>query len=179
MNFCKFQHATEVLNTFKSYKVDVISGKKKREHANEKEENDQFFAKYLTNQNLLQLQLSDSNFRRYVLVQFLILFQYLKSNVKFKADNHVLTDEQNRWIDKTETKIYELVGETPPLGKQFGESVKHILEREVQWNIWKNQGCPSLKPRFEETNNKVDKSESNGDKSKHNPKLSYRWEKNP
>ena len=76
--------------------------------------------------------------------------------MKFKADNHVLTDEQNRWIEKTETKIYELMGETPPLGKQFGESVKHILEREVQWNIWKNQGCPSLKPKYgEETNNKV------------------------
>lgn len=44
-----------------------------------------YFAKYLTNQKLLELQLSDSNFRRYVLLQFLILFQYLNSTVKFKA----------------------------------------------------------------------------------------------
>ena len=68
--------------------------------------------RYLTNMNLLQLQLSDSNFRRceiilwlfeivvrcfslkprvprYILLQFLILFQYLKSNVKFKTDTQV------------------------------------------------------------------------------------------
>lgn len=43
-----------------------------------------FFAKFLTNPKLLALQLSDSNFRRAVLVQFLILFQYLQVTVKFK-----------------------------------------------------------------------------------------------
>ena len=76
-----FQYSTDVLNTFKSYKVDSISGSRQRKT---NDENEQFFAKYLTNQNLLQLQLSDSNFRRYILIQFLILFQYLKSTVKFK-----------------------------------------------------------------------------------------------
>jgi len=48
-------------------------------------EQQHFFAKFLTNPKLLALQLSDSNFRRSVLVQFLILFQYLTSTVKFKA----------------------------------------------------------------------------------------------
>jgi len=43
-----------------------------------------FFAKFLTNPKLLALQLSDANFRRAVLVQFLILFQYLQVSVKFK-----------------------------------------------------------------------------------------------
>ena len=46
---------------------------------------DHFFAKFLTNPKLLALQLSDSNFRRSVLVQFLILFQYLQLTVKFKT----------------------------------------------------------------------------------------------
>ena len=164
--FSSLQHATEVLNTFKSYKVDVISGKKKKEDWEKVEEggSDKFFAKYLTNQNLLQLQLSDSNFRRYVLVQFLILFQYLKSTVKFKSEAHVLSDDQTKWIDKTEVKIYDLLGETPPFGKKFGESVKHILEREIQWNIWKNQGCPSLTPKVDANEAKEKKSETNGDK---------------
>lgn len=45
---------------------------------------DQYFAKYLTNQKLLDLQFSDANFRRYVLLQILILAQYLTSNIKFK-----------------------------------------------------------------------------------------------
>ena len=43
-----------------------------------------YFAKYLTSQNLLELQLGDSNFRRYILLQFLILFQYLDAPVKAK-----------------------------------------------------------------------------------------------
>jgi THO complex subunit 1 transcription elongation factor len=42
----------------------------------------QYLAKYLTIQNLLDLQLGD--LRRYVLIQFLIMFQYLKAPVKFK-----------------------------------------------------------------------------------------------
>lgn len=45
---------------------------------------DQYFAKYLTNQKLLDLQFSDANFRRYVLLQILILAQYLTSDIKFK-----------------------------------------------------------------------------------------------
>ena len=66
-----FQHATDVLNTFKSYKVDVISGKKKRRQNEVDTSAEKFFAKYLTNQNLLQLQLSDSNFRRCNIFPFL------------------------------------------------------------------------------------------------------------
>ncbi len=87
-------YTNDVLSTFQSFKVDSISGNKQKtangdlmDHDNGDDGGDdekQFFAKYLTNQNLLQLQLSDSNFRRYILVQFLILFQYLKSTVKFK-----------------------------------------------------------------------------------------------
>ena len=43
------------------------------------------------------------------------------------------------------------MGETPPNGQKFAESVKHILEREQQWNRWKNEGCPSLKVKHPET----------------------------
>jgi THO complex subunit 1 len=65
---------------------------------------DVYFAKYLTNPKLMELQLADSSFRRQVqgiyfllsilimgvcvavqlLVQCLVLFQYLKAEVKFK-----------------------------------------------------------------------------------------------
>ena len=74
-----FQHATDVLNTFKSYKVDVISGKKKRRQNEVDTSAEKFFAKYLTNQNLLQLQLSDSNFRRCNIFPFLDTYCYLFS----------------------------------------------------------------------------------------------------
>lgn len=78
-----FQYANDVLNTFKSFKLESIAGKRRSAAAAQTTE--QYFAKYLTNQNLLHLQLSDSNFRRFILVQFLILFQYLQSTVKPKG----------------------------------------------------------------------------------------------
>lgn len=142
-----------MLNTFKSFKLDSQSGKR-RKYGEEGDEamaadsslasSDQYFAKYLTNQNLLQLQLSDSNFRRYILIQFLILFQYLQSSVKFKGDSEVLTEEQTRYINSNRERVYALVAETPPDGDKFSASVKHILLREEQWIAWKNDGCKAF-----------------------------------
>ena len=79
-------HAQDVLNTFQSFKLDSSSGgllindspvvqiyvfiKGKGLTGSSKGgqtgsgKSEQYFAKYLTNQNLLELQLSDSNFRR-------------------------------------------------------------------------------------------------------------------
>jgi len=167
--FAKF--SKEVLDTFKSFKIDsvAIEDRKSKKAKTEDEmtngsgggetsEKDDYFAKYLTNQNLLQLQLSDANFRRYILVQFLILFQYLKSTVKFKTDSQVLSDEQSKWVENSTKLVYDLIEETPPNGKGFGDSVRHMLEREEQWNRWKNEGCPSLKSKAPQ----LDKSSEEG-----------------
>lgn len=89
-----FQHSGSVLSAFSSYKLEAIELQKSKMNRlkpvtasnnvqNETKEQ-HYFAKFLTNQKLLELQLSDSNFRRCVLIQFLILFQYLTSSVKFK-----------------------------------------------------------------------------------------------
>ena len=48
-----------------------------------------YFAKFLTSERLLTLQISDSNFRRHILVQILTLFQYLTGDVKFKPNKLV------------------------------------------------------------------------------------------
>jgi len=166
------KHAKDVFAIFKSFKLDSISGKKRNEkesstqiesshqksrnnhNTTENNQNRQepstqdYFAKYLTNQNLLQLQLSDSNFRRYILVQFLILFQYLKSAVKFKNEMQILSDDQSKWVSDYTEQAYSLINETPPNGQEFAKAVKHILKREEQWNAWKNDGCPSLNKDF-------------------------------
>ncbi|CAG2172896.1 unnamed protein product, partial [Oppiella nova] len=104
-----------------------------------------YFAKYLTNQKLLELQLSDSNFRRYILVQFLILFQYLTSSVRFKQEAHTLSEEQSVWVTETTAKINALIEETPPNGPEVRKSIEKILKREEYWSNWKNEGCPELK----------------------------------
>lgn len=81
------QHAANVLSAFKSFKLEDVRGKRITVPKTTNEtlsQQQHYFAKFLTNQKLLELQLSDVNFRRYVLLQFLILFQYLNSHVKFK-----------------------------------------------------------------------------------------------
>lgn len=90
------QHTNDVLSAFSTIKLDERRNRSKWDEADvsadvgidETSTNagnvQQYFAKYLTSQNLLELQLGDSNFRRYILLQFLIIFQYLDSPVKFK-----------------------------------------------------------------------------------------------
>jgi len=138
-------YAADVLATFQSFKLDPTSGQGEGEM-----EGEHYFAKYLTNMNLLQLQLSDSNFRRYILLQFLILFQYLKSNVKFKTDLHTLDSAQTKLVEEMAGKVHRLLGETPPNGAEFAKSVKRLLGREEAWNRWKNDGCPSLAKKMDE-----------------------------
>lgn len=67
-----------ILNTFQGIKLDFTT-------SSEQTTNVGYFAKYLTSQKLLDLQLHDVSFRRSVLLQFLIVFQYLTSSVKFKS----------------------------------------------------------------------------------------------
>ncbi|XP_071451674.1 THO complex subunit 1 isoform X2 [Hetaerina americana] len=138
-------HASNVLSAFSSFKLEDLQGKRKRPQANARDidaQSQQYFAKFLTNQKLLDLQLSDSNFRRYVLLQFLILFQYLNSSVKFRPEIHEMKPEQSDWVKETTDLIYRLLAETPPDGTAFAQAVRHILKREEHWNSWKNEGCP-------------------------------------
>ncbi|KAK9297126.1 hypothetical protein QLX08_009061 [Tetragonisca angustula] len=143
-------HASSVLSAFSSFKLEeqrnYPSTSLKIDSSMEGSHKETpYFAKYLTNQKLLELQLSDSNFRRYVLLQFLVLFQYLNSTVKFKAETHELKPDQVDWVKATTEQVYALLTETPPDGPTFTETVKNILKREEHWNAWKNEGCPPFK----------------------------------
>lgn len=143
--FCA--ETTDIIVTFQKKKLEAQNTKKEeipKERDLAASFLDQYFAKYLTNQNLLSLQLNDSNFRRYVLLQFLIIFQYLQTSVKFKTENQVLSTDQTKWIDEHRRKVFSLLEETPPNGKEFKTSVKSILKRELIWIRWKNDGCPSF-----------------------------------
>jgi len=147
-------YANDVLEAFTSFKLDGCrssseASKLERSQSlvepmeSQSENTEEYFAKYLTNQKLLDLQFSDSNFRRYVLLQMLILTQYLTSSIKFKTEN--LTSEQVEWVRKTDERVYGLLAETPPDGPAFVNIVKHILKREERWSDWKNDGCPEFK----------------------------------
>ncbi|XP_049889511.1 THO complex subunit 1 [Epinephelus moara] len=143
MTFLKF--SDETLAVFKSYKLDDMqASKRKLEELRASGGEHVYFAKFLTSEKLMDLQLSDSNFRRHILLQYLILFQYLKGQVKFKSSNCVLNDDQTTWIEETTKLVYQLLREIPPDGDKFANMVEHILNTEENWNGWKNEGCPSF-----------------------------------
>ncbi|KAH9363704.1 hypothetical protein HPB48_002017 [Haemaphysalis longicornis] len=136
----QFTTASNVLSVFGSFKLDDVNTAKWALPQSSTSDGSRCIAF-----QLLELELSDSNFRRYVLVQFLILFQYLQSTVRFKLDSHVLTEEQTTWVKNTQAQVYKLLEETPPDGAGFASRIKHILQREESWNAWKNEGCPDFK----------------------------------
>ncbi|KAL4624586.1 THO complex subunit 1 [Arapaima gigas] len=143
MTFLKY--SDETLAVFKSYKLDdTQASKRKLEELRTAGGEHVYFAKFLTSEKLMDLQLSDSNFRRHILVQYLILFQYLKGQVKFKSSSCVLNDDQCLWMEETSKQVYQLLRETPPDGDKFAAMVEHILNTEENWNSWKNEGCPSF-----------------------------------
>uniref|UniRef100_A0A672G418 THO complex subunit 1-like n=1 Tax=Salarias fasciatus TaxID=181472 RepID=A0A672G418_SALFA len=127
MTFLKY--SDETLAVFKSFKLDDMqASKRKLEELRASSGEHVYFAKFLTSEKLMDLQLSDSNFRRHILLQYLILFQYLKGQVKFKSF----------------PLLSQLLRETPPDGDKFATMVEHILTTEENWNSWKNEGCPSF-----------------------------------
>ncbi|KXJ28973.1 THO complex subunit 1 [Exaiptasia diaphana] len=150
-----YQSSKEILNVFNSHKLEHTSRKKlSKNKSNEKpdtptrktdsSEEPRYFPKFLTNEKLLDLQLSDSNFRRTILLQFIILFQYLTGTVKFKSNHHVLSELQTVAIKDMTELVYQLMREIPPDGEKFTKVAEHVLDREENWILWKNEGCPSF-----------------------------------
>lgn len=154
----------EVFKAFGSYKLEEearssssssstasASRKRERERATslsgsasaEDYKESHYFAKFLTSEKLMNLQLRDSHFRRHILIQCLILFQYLTSDVKFKSPSLTLTDAQALWIRDATERVYALIKETPPRGEEFAVYIRQVLLREEAWIAWKNDGCPS------------------------------------
>nr|CAG4643082.1 EOG090X0324 [Ilyocryptus agilis] len=168
--FCS--HTNDVLSAFSTIKLDERRNRPTWEEGHmevaDMDRNptnvQQYFAKYLTSQNLLELQLGDSNFRRYILVQFLIMFQYLEQPVKFKQEAQKLSDEQTTWVSEATEQVYRLLGDTPPDGAAFVQAIRHILKREELWNNWKNDGCPEFRPSVTLRPDDVPKDGANGEK---------------
>lgn len=133
--------ANETIELFTNFKIDNTNC---NIHALDNLERN-YFPKYLTSQKLLELQLCDSNFRRNVFIQFLILFQYLIGKVKFKTDQQVLNDDQLKWIKETTDRILDLIVKTPSNGEQVKQAISHLLTREEFWSNWKNEACAELK----------------------------------
>ncbi|KAF5442868.1 hypothetical protein F2P56_035483 [Juglans regia] len=127
-----------VLNTFESQPLSDEEG----DANNLEEEAANFSIKYLTSTKLMGLELKDSSFRRHILVQCLILFDYLRAPGKNEKD--LPSESMKEEIKSCEERVKKLLEMTPPKGKDFLSKTEHILEREKNWVWWKRDGCPAF-----------------------------------
>ncbi|KAJ6015681.1 hypothetical protein N7540_010272 [Penicillium herquei] len=130
------------------------SHKRKRTH-DENEVGTSFNPKYLTSRDLFDLEVGDTAFRRHVLVQALILLDFmlsLTSKSKSKMTDltnksvlygFVLSEDDARWVADMRKRIEGYL-QTGPGGKFYYRMVDTVLSRDKNWVRWKAEGCPPI-----------------------------------
>ncbi|KAG9957610.1 nuclear matrix protein, partial [Aureobasidium melanogenum] len=118
--------------------------------------------KYLTSRELFELELSDLAFQRHILVQGLILIDFLlsltekakkkwtdvekanpKSANKGLLYSFTLSEENEKWVTSTRSKIAGYLQEGPE-GKFYYRMVDTVLSRDKNWVRWKLESCPPI-----------------------------------
>ncbi|KAF2444666.1 nuclear matrix protein [Karstenula rhodostoma CBS 690.94] len=162
--FKHFQDALEAtLAKFKEVDKVIQSGESARKAGSPATANDSYdeFAnafnpKYLTSRDLFKLELSDVAFQRHVLVQALILIDFLltltgtaKSKPHYENAqqsmkyNFTLSDENTEWALGIKTAIANYLQDGPD-GKFYYRVVDTVLSRDKNWVRWKMDRCQSF-----------------------------------
>lgn len=109
-------------------------------------------------QRLTTCQIGDLSLRRYVLVQALIIIEFLLSltaeakkglssveiiNKSVAYLDHTLSDEDEKWIKSMKANVTEYLKSAPD-GHFFLRMVETILVRDKNWVRWKIENCPLI-----------------------------------
>lgn len=116
-----------------------------------------FNPKYLTNRDLFDLEVHDTAFRRHVLVQALIMLDFLLSltagaKAKFEGLSnksvlytYTLSEEDTKWVHSTRAAIASFLQQgSGNEGKFYYRMVDTVLSRDKNWVRWKAENCPSI-----------------------------------
>ncbi|OLN81539.1 Uncharacterized protein P25A2.03 [Colletotrichum chlorophyti] len=132
--------------------------KRKREEVEEGDLANSYNPKYLTSRDLFELEMSDISFRRHILVQALIIMDFLlslssktKEKLAGNAQNksviyvgQVLSDEDTKWATEMKKTIVEKYLKHGVDGPYFSRVVETVLARDKNWIRWKSENCPSI-----------------------------------
>ncbi|KAK2760196.1 hypothetical protein FQN54_002263 [Arachnomyces sp. PD_36] len=134
---------------------ELRRGSKRKRTGDGTEMASSFNPKYLTNRDLFELEVNDIAFRRHILVQALILLDFVlsltpKSKSKL-ADltnksvlyGYVLNDEDAKWATRTKLAIANYLQQGLE-GKFYYRMVDTVLSRDKNWVRWKAEGCPPI-----------------------------------
>ncbi|RMD44283.1 hypothetical protein DV735_g772, partial [Chaetothyriales sp. CBS 134920] len=120
-----------------------------------------FNPKYLTNRDLFDLEVHDLAFRRHVLVQSLIMLDFLLSlspSAKAKASSapgltnksvlyaHTLSEDDTKWCIQTRAAMASYLQQqgSGNEGKMYYRMVDTVLSRDKNWVRWKAESCPPI-----------------------------------
>ena len=130
-------------------------GVKRKRNGQEEELSASFNPKYLTSRDLFDLEISDLAFRRHVLVQALILIDFLlsltpKAKKKLEATSnksvlysYTFSEENAKWASSMRNDIATYLQQGPE-GKFYYRMVDTVLSRDKNWVHWKAEGCPPI-----------------------------------
>ncbi|KAH8169574.1 THO complex subunit 1 transcription elongation factor domain-containing protein [Sarocladium implicatum] len=116
-----------------------------------------FNPKYLTSRDLFELEISDLSFRRHILVQALILLDFLLSLSAAAKEKYAtlaptnravlysseLSEDDTKWAKDMKHGISEYLRPSSE-GQYFFRMVDTVLMRDRNWVVWKMAGCPPI-----------------------------------
>ncbi|KAL9058346.1 MAG: hypothetical protein Q9162_001801 [Coniocarpon cinnabarinum] len=139
-------------------KIPRVAGQSRKRKRGESDHDlaNTFNPKYLTSRDLFDLELSDLTFQRHVLVQALIILDFLlsltpeakKKTESLKAQksmiyNFTLSDDDTKWCRDTKRTISQYLQEGPD-GKLYYRMVDNVLSRDKNWVAWKVESCHEI-----------------------------------
>lgn len=112
---------------------------RKRPHA----DLERAYPRYLTSRSLLEYEIADSSFRRQVLIQYFILFQFLLNLTKESANKQnstggmpktfVLEGENQAWVGSTARTIRQELQRMEPDGTELDRTMAELMQRERRY----------------------------------------------
>ncbi|KAK1999863.1 guanylate kinase [Colletotrichum falcatum] len=132
--------------------------KRKRDGVEESDLASSYNPKYLTSRDLFELEMSDISFRRHILVQALIIMDFLlslssktKEKLAGNAQNksviylgQILSEEDTKWASEMKRMIVDKYLKHGIDGPYFSRMVETVLARDKNWIRWKSENCPSI-----------------------------------
>lgn len=117
-----------------------------------------FNPKYLTSKDLFELEVNDLTFRRHILVQTLIILNFIlswtgeakKKYATIQPANKSVSysgefgDEDAKWARQLKARIADHMKKDTP-GRIFHRMVDTVLSRDKNWVYWKMASCPTIK----------------------------------
>lgn len=134
---------------------EVRKSNKRKRVADDSEVGTSFNPKYLTSRDLFDLEISDIAFRRHILVQALILLDFMLSltpRAKSRSSDltnksvlygFTLSDDDAKWAAGMRKSIEGYLRQGNG-GNFYYRMVDTVLSRDKNWARWKAEGCPPI-----------------------------------